>query len=88
LFPFWLSFFSPFILLLCFLDFFADLLFVFSIFFLYLSRFFSNLLILRISYGLVNITQLSKWAVAKWTMERFYWTSRPQILFCLQRINL
>ena len=40
-------------LLLCFLDF-ADLLFVFSIF-LSICLVFSSLLILRISYGLVNI---------------------------------
>ena len=52
-------FFPPFLpfyfLLLCFLDF-ADLLFGFSIFFCTCLVFFSSLLILRISYGLVNIT--------------------------------
>jgi hypothetical protein len=43
-------------LLLCFLDF-ADLLFVFSIVF-FICSFFSSLLILRISNGLVNITAI------------------------------
>ena len=56
-FPFLTFLFSPlfflFILLLCFLDF-ADLLFGFSIFFACVS-FFSSLLILRISYGLVIV---------------------------------
>ena len=53
--PFFPPFLPFYFLLLCFLDF-ADLLFAFSIFFALVSFFFSSLLILRISYGLVNIT--------------------------------
>ena len=49
-------FFFPFYFALCFLDF-ADLLFGFSIF-LHFSLFFSNFKKIRISYGLVNITQV------------------------------
>ena len=54
-FPFFPPFFPLRFLLLCFLDF-ADLLFVFSIVFAIVS-FFSSLLILRISCGLVNINK-------------------------------
>ena len=50
-------FFFPFILLLCFLDF-ADLLFVFFFHFFAFVSFFSSLLILRISYSLVNIRRV------------------------------
>ena len=55
--------FSPFILLLCFLDF-ADLLFGFSVFLIF-SRFFSSFKQIRRSYGLVNITICWKY-LADW----------------------